>query len=105
VERATFAPPVSKSREDIKRSITAEFVERVRACLPGQPWKPGLDREVSERLGCSREEYFVAVDQLIEDGVFLRQRDGVLYDLDGNVVDFDRDRVDPDSLELLDPHI
>lgn len=88
-------------RQNPRRPITDDFVEKVRIALPAQPWKPGLDRRISDQLACERADYFAAVERLIEDGAFLRQRDGVLYDADGNVVSFDAERVDPETLELL----
>lgn len=80
--------------------LTDEFVDRVKSLLPPQPWKPGIHRKISAQLKCETSAYFTAVERLIEDGIFLRQRDGVLYDSDGNVVSFDAERVDPDTLEL-----
>lgn len=80
--------------------ITDEFVASVKALLPAQPWKPGLHRRVASQLKCGTSEYFAAVERLIEEGAYLRQRDGVLYDTDGNVVSYDPERVDPDTLEL-----
>lgn len=93
-------PAVSNSKPLLK-PITEDFVELVRAALPPQPWKPGIHRKISTQLKCETSEYFAAVERLIEDGVLLRQRDGVLYDTDGNVVTFDAERVDPETLELL----
>ena len=81
-------------------SLTHEFVEQVKSLLPSQPWKPGIHRKITSELKCSSSAYFGAVAVLIEDGTFLAQKDGVLYDTDGNVVSFDPDRVDPDTLEL-----
>lgn len=86
-----------------KISITDEFVEKVRNLLPAQPWKPGIHREICSKLGCGSQVYFAAAEKLIEDGVFFRQRDGVLYDIDGNVVGVDTERVNPNTLELLTP--
>jgi hypothetical protein len=91
----------SSRRPTFRTPITDEFVGKVRTLLPPQPWKPGIHRKISAELGCETSAYFAAVERLIEDGVFLRQRDGVLYDSEGNVVAFDAERVDPDTLELL----
>jgi len=38
---------------------------------------------------------------LIDEGIRNRQKEGVVYDSLGNVICFDPDRVNPDSLELL----
>lgn len=81
--------------------ITDDLLNRIRAVIPPQPWKPGLHRTISRELGCDVSTYFYAVERLIEEGVFYRQKDGVLYDVDGNVVSFDPERVEPETLTLL----
>lgn len=82
--------------------ITDSFLDKLKAIIPPQPWKPGLHRKISRELGCEVSTYFSAVERLIEDGIFYRQKDGVLYDVDGNVVSFDPERVDPETLSLVD---
>ena len=83
-----------------KPSLTEDFISRVKALLPQQPWKPGIHRSISTKLDCNTSLYFAAVDALIEEGYFYRQRDGVLYDPEGNVVSFDPDRVNPETMML-----
>jgi hypothetical protein len=83
----------------ISTAISDEFIESVRTALPVQPWKPGTRQAVVRQLQCSQAEFSAAVDRLIEDGAFLRQKDGVLYDAEGNVAGFDPERVDPQSFE------
>ena len=82
------------------KELTDEFISSVQALLPAQPWKPGIHRKITRQLRCKTSAFSYAVDRLIEDGHFLHQRNGVLYDTEGNVVSFDPDRVDPDTLEL-----
>ena len=82
------------------KELTDEFISSVQALLPAQPWKPGIHRKITRQLRCKTSAFSYAVDRLIEDGHFLHQRNGVLYDAEGNVVSFDPDRVDPDTLEL-----
>lgn len=81
--------------------ITEEFLSKVKASLPPQPWKPGIHKKVARELGCDTTTYYSAVERLIDDGLLYKQRDGVLYDRDGNVVAFDPERVDPETLSLL----
>jgi hypothetical protein len=103
VESLSIAPtlPAFTSRQLApSKPLTDDFIESVKALLPPQPWKPGINRKITNQLKCENTEYFAAVEKLIEDGLFLRQRDGVLYDTEGNVVSFDSERVDPDTLEL-----
>ncbi|MDP9993724.1 hypothetical protein J2W28_004185 [Variovorax boronicumulans] len=83
--------------------VSEDIVEKIKLSLPPQPWKPGLHKKISAEVGCDIPSYFAAVDRLIEDGTVLRQKDGVLYDLDGNVVLFDPERVNPETLELIKP--
>lgn len=80
--------------------VSEEFLLKLKDVMPPQPWKPGVNRKICDELKCSQQMYISAVEQLIAEGYFLRQRDGVLYDSDGNVVSFDSERVDPETLEL-----
>lgn len=82
-------------------AITPEFVDKVDQLLPEQPWKPGMEVSIIEILGCTRDEYFTATRQLIKDGRRKYQKDGVVYDSNGEVLYFDPDRVDPDTLQLI----
>lgn len=82
--------------------VSLEFALKVNASLPNQPWKPGMHKQISKRLGCSISEYFQAVHLLIDEGLRHRQKDGVVYDTDGNIITFDPDRVDPASMALID---
>jgi hypothetical protein len=89
---------VDKTKQNSK--ITMEFAQQVNMLLPSQPWKPGVDKEVIAKLNCTRADYFDAVSLLIEEGLRNRQKDGVVYDEEGNVIVFDKDRVDAETLEL-----
>lgn len=82
-----------------KAKVTKEFALIVNDILPAQPWKPGIEFEIVSKLDCTRGEFFAAVDLLIESGLRYRQKDGIVYDSDGNVISFDSDRVNPNLLE------
>lgn len=73
--------------------ISDEFVEQVRALLPIQPWKPKMHLEILTKLNCSQREYHAVVNKLISDGIFYRQRDGVVYDSEGDILLIDEERV------------
>jgi len=106
IERRLYMSPnslVPRRSKDLP--LTEDFILKVKAVLPPQPWKPGLHKDISSILNCSTSEYFAAVDSLIEDGAFYQQVDGVLYDKDGNVVAFDPERVDPITLKLIDTKV
>lgn len=95
---------ISGNNDDIEEFesdvLSDEFIEKVRKILPPQPWKPRMERSLIRELNCSRDNYFSAVRKLIELGEFYHQKDGVLFDQQGQVVDFDKSRVDPITLEL-----
>lgn len=105
VEKATHfnASGPSKANRYIGEKITVDldFAMKVDRLLPEQPWKPGVHREVTKKLECSNKEYFQSVQLLIDEGVRNKQVDGVVYDDEGNVITFDPERVDPETLELL----
>lgn len=82
--------------------VTQDFVDKVDELLPEQPWKPGVEISIIKSLSCTKEEYFSATRQLIHDGRRNQQRDGVVYNVDGQVVCIDPERVDPETLRLID---
>lgn len=82
--------------------VELDFALEVNKELPPQPWKPGVHKKVIKELKCTNSQYFSAVEMLIEEGIQNRQKDGVVYDSEGNVLFFDPKRVDPVSMELLD---
>lgn len=84
-----------------KTDITQDFIDQVDNLLPKQPWKPGIHRAIMEKLNCSKKEYFAATYQLIKTGRRYKQKDGVLYNQEGEVISYDADRVDPDTLKLI----
>lgn len=84
------------------RVIDMNFAMEINELLPDQPWKPGVHSIVTKELKCSYSEYFEAVQLLIDEGIRHRQRNGVVYDSEGNVTSFDPERVDPDTLQLID---
>ena len=96
-----FGLSPGRGSEHSTTEVSDEFVIQVKSALPPQPWKPGIHKEISNQLNCELWQFREAVDHLIEDGTFLRQRDGVLFDEDGNIVKFDPERVNPDTLELI----
>lgn len=80
--------------------VTMKFAQMVNNILPKQPWKPGVHIEIMSKLECTKSEFFDAVKILIEEGLRYRQKDGVVYDDSGNVISFDAERVDTETLRL-----
>lgn len=83
-----------------KKEVTMEFALKVNEILPDQPWKPGIHKEIVSKLNCTNSEYFDAVKLLIQEGERYNQKDGVVYDEEGNVLIIDEDRVDTETLKL-----
>lgn len=81
--------------------VDIEFALKVHELLPPQPWKPRVHEAILKALGCTYPEYSSAVQLLIEEGLRNRQKNGVVYDSEGNVVCFDPERVDTDTMTLL----
>jgi len=59
--------------------LDEHLLERVRACLPPQPWPQGVSRTVAVQLGLSRATVRRAINDLTRRGVFKLQLDGRLY--------------------------
>lgn len=93
-------PKRNKPSKDVV--VTQEFIDKVDELLPEQPWKPRAEVSIIEALSCTRDEYFEATHQLIKAGRRNEQRDGIVYDANGEVFSFDPDRVDPDTLRLIE---
>lgn len=91
----------SEPLQQQKPKVGLDFALKLNDYLPPQPWKPGIHREICKTFNCSKNDYFDAVAILINEGLRNVQKDGVVYDNDGNVIAFDSERVDPDSLSLL----
>jgi hypothetical protein len=80
--------------------VDIKFVLKVNRLLPPQPWKPGVHKIVMKTLKCTYQEYSQAVQMLIDEGLRNRQKDGIVYDFDGNVISFDPERVDANLMKL-----
>lgn len=82
-----------RQRRVTGREVPELLLAKIINSLPPQPWKPGLHLRISAEVGCTVNEYFAAVEKLIEAGHVLRQIDGVLYCNDGTVHSYDPERV------------
>ena len=69
-----------------KYALEPEFLENVKNALPKQPWKQAVHRIVAEQLGVAPGKVYQAIDELIRQGEFLEQVDGVLYDRNGKEI-------------------
>ena len=82
-------------------AVDLDFAMTVDRHLPSQPWKRGTHRVVAKQLGCSVKRCSEAVQFLIGQGVRYRQEDGIVYDVKGNIVDYDRERADDATLARI----
>lgn len=83
-----------------KCEFNDEFIEKVYARLPKQPWQPGIHKIISKDLACSSRDVFKAIDILTEKGRLFKQINGVVYDHNGNILNFDEARVDSNTFKL-----
>ncbi len=89
-----------KNFEKDRPEITRDFALKVHKLLPVQPWKPGIHKAIVKELQCTNSEYFDSVKILINEGLCYTQKDGVVFGEDGNVICFDKERVDSETMEL-----
>ena len=90
----------TKKDKTSKIPLSMEFALKVNDLLPEQPWKPGIHKEIISTLKCTTSDYFDAVEILINEGLRNYQKDGVVFDEDGNVICYDKERVDSETLKL-----
>jgi len=70
-----------------------DFLTSIKDALPPQPWKPGVHIRTAEALGVKPNRVSNAIQTLISRGIFLQQRDGIVFDRDGHEVARDKSRV------------
>jgi hypothetical protein len=68
------------------------FLQQVAKLLPPQPWKPGIHLAVARELSVKPQRTRNAIQILIARGIFMQQRDGVVYDSAGNEITRDESR-------------
>lgn len=67
-------------------SVNAEFISKVEQMLPKQPWPIGIHREIASKFKCYPSAVSDAISALIDSGKVYRQKDGILFDDEDNVV-------------------
>lgn len=73
--------------------LTPDFLDSVASHLPIQPWKPGIHAEIAKKLGCPANRVSRAIVQLIIEQRCFEQRDGIVYDPEGEILAIDQERV------------
>lgn len=66
--------------------LSSEFLLDVKSELPKQPWPVGIHKVIAEKLEVPAAKVSKAISKLIEEGMFHRQKDGIVYDTEGNVI-------------------
>lgn len=69
-----------------KYDISEEFIEKVRMELPTQPWPVGTHTKIAKKINEKTPKVSQAINTLIKRGIFYRQKNGILYDKNGNIV-------------------
>lgn len=74
------------------RPESEEFLKLVNDALPPQPWKPRVHVQIAEKLDVKPYRVNKAIQILIARGDWLQQRDGIVFDQNGNEVMRDMSR-------------
>lgn len=82
----------SSQPKKMPRFEQEDFLLEVSGLLPPQPWKPRIHVKVADALSAKPDRVSNAIQILIARGVWLQQRDGVVFDKDGNEVARDESR-------------
>lgn len=83
----------SSQLNKVHRFEHEDFLLQVSGLLPPQPWKPRVHIRVADALSAKPDRVSNAIQILIARGVWLQQRDGVVFDKDGNEVARDESRL------------
>lgn len=82
----------SASSKFEEKEVSQTILDSVKVALSPQPWQPHEHLRVAKKLKLSPKLVSQAIDKLIELGVFHLQRDGIVYDNEGNVLMVDETR-------------
>ena len=72
--------------------ISDEFLMTVKSKLPKQPWPVGVHKAIAIELNQPSVKVSQAISMLIEKGDFNKQIDGIVYDVNGNIIARDATR-------------
>jgi hypothetical protein len=86
-------PKRRKSKKKKVRKLPESFLRTVESELPAQPWMPNVHKIVARKLKCRPGVVYDAIQLLIRRGIRCEQKDGIIYDADGTVVDADEERL------------
>ena len=69
-----------------KYDVSEEFIEKVKNELPPQPWPIGTHTKIAKKLNEETPKVSQVINTLIERGICYKQKNGVLYDKNKNIV-------------------
>lgn len=88
-------PPILAPKQIAQKPPREEdeaFLSQLTRLIPPQPWKPGVHVAVAKELGVKPQRVSNAIQILIARGAYKQQRDGIVYDSEGNEVARDASR-------------
>lgn len=77
---------IRRQRRNSKKMVSEEVINQVMKALPPQPWPTGIISKTAEKLKMERNLVYEAISILTERSDVYAQRDGVLFDKEGNIV-------------------
>jgi len=101
IDKSNSSSRYSKPSKSVIK-VTEDFKNEVMKALPPQPWPVGTAKTIVKDLRSSHKKVSAAINELILENKLFTQTNGVLYDLNDDVVGFDENRVDPITLKLKD---
>lgn len=77
---------IRKQRRTSRLKVSEDVISQVKKELPSQPWPKGIIAITAEKLHLERSMVYEAVSVLIDRSDVYVQKDGVLFDKEGNIV-------------------
>lgn len=77
---------IKRQRRTSRIMVTEDIITMVKNSLPTQPWPNGTISKTADKLHLERNMVYEAINVLIERSDLYVQRDGVLFDKEGNIV-------------------
>ena len=89
-EKISKRPDELLEREEYK--LTEEFIQDVKNNLPKQPWAVGTHSRIAKKLNVYTPKVSQAIRELIQRGDIYLQKNGILYDKNGNIVKVEKNK-------------
>lgn len=87
------------SDEHSSPKIITEIALKINNLLPPQPWKQNVHKEIMAKLKVDRREYYDSIQMLIDEKLRYYQKDGIVYDENGNELSLGEAGITPDKKE------